>query len=47
MLTIKLRFATGFLNNEAEAKIYFEKAKTIGRDQADPDKNRCDATSRK
>ncbi|GHN03235.1 hypothetical protein WSM22_47240 [Cytophagales bacterium WSM2-2] len=26
-------------NNEPEAKTYFEKAKTIGRDQADPDKN--------
>jgi len=26
-------------NNEAEAKVYFEKAKTIGREQADPDKN--------
>ncbi|MBI3483344.1 MAG: tetratricopeptide repeat protein [Bacteroidetes bacterium] len=35
----KIAICNWLLNNEAEAKIYFERAKTVGRDQADPDKN--------
>lgn len=35
----KIALCYWLLNNETEAKTFFEKAKTVGRDQADPDKN--------
>jgi len=35
----KMAICSWLLNNDAEAKTYFEKAKTVGRDIADPDKN--------
>jgi tetratricopeptide (TPR) repeat protein len=35
----KIAMCYWLLNNEVEAKKYFEKAKITGRDQADPDKN--------
>jgi len=35
----KIAVCYWLLNNEQQSKIYFEKAKTIGREQADPDKN--------
>jgi tetratricopeptide (TPR) repeat protein len=35
----KIAICYWLLNNEVEAKKYFEKAKVVGRDQADPDKN--------
>ena len=35
----KIAVCNWLLNNDAEAKIYFEKDKIVGRDQADPDKN--------
>lgn len=35
----KISICYWLLNNEAEAKIYFEKAKVTGKDIADPDKN--------
>jgi len=35
----KIALCYWLMNNEAEAKIYFEKAKTTGKEQADPDKS--------
>jgi tetratricopeptide (TPR) repeat protein len=35
----KIAICYWLLNNEPEAKKYFDKAKTVGREQADPDKN--------
>ncbi len=35
----KIAICHWLLNHEAEAKVFFDKAKTVGREQADPDKN--------